>query len=60
MQINSNKSIHYQHFICSFLYLCKRVHLLRRDVPHGEGYVSVNQHMSHYGKVKMQDKEFFL
>lgn len=37
-----------------------RVHLLRRDVPHGEGHVSVNQHMSRYGKVKTQDKEFFL
>ena len=37
-----------------------RVHLLRRDVHMGEGYVSVNQHMSRYGKIKTQDKEFFL
>ncbi len=26
----------------------------------GKGYVSVNQHMSRYGKFKTQDKEFFL
>ena len=32
MQINSNIFIHYQRIICSFLYLCRRVHLLRRDV----------------------------